>query len=71
MKRSHAESAVKRHYPLFMWTQCECCKKDFRREWGWRTMYVKRSIYLCKDCAPTVADVVKVINKLTAGNFSR
>ena len=47
------------HYSIFSWEQCAACKKDFRREWGWRFLgppYIGGAghwYYLCKACAPS------------------
>ena len=40
------------HYGLFFWKECFFCKKDFRRESGFRfQMQVDRPwVYSCGDC---------------------
>jgi hypothetical protein len=61
MKRDHVSlpAEVFRSFPIFFWVQCACCKKDFRREKGWRWLsgpYVNgagRWKYICSECAPT------------------
>lgn len=46
-------------FPLFFWYQCNKCKKEFRRERGWRALDVPvhslaYTVYhLCNSCAPT------------------
>ena len=48
-----------KHYSLFFWYQCCSCKKEFRREKGWRGLtgpyYGGSGVwrYLCKTCAPS------------------
>lgn len=61
MKRKHKqvyERPLYRHYGLFIWRQCSCCKEDFRREKGFRFLVgpffngMRRWLYLCGSCAP-------------------
>ena len=52
-------NALYRCWPMLFWRRCCGCKKEFRREWGWRaitppyggTMGTER--FLCQRCAPT------------------
>ena len=43
----------------FLWTKCEVCQKEFRRESGWRLVryihpdYYKLPVYICGRCCPT------------------
>jgi hypothetical protein len=52
-------------YPRFFWKYCEKCKKEFRREWGWRAnlvfMETRYDEYVCAECAPTKLDAAKII----------
>lgn len=46
-------------FPLFFWYQCNKCKKEFRREKGWRALdlpvknHMHTVYHLCNSCAPT------------------
>lgn len=62
MKREYIkqyEHGIYKHYGLFFWQQCSCCKKDFRREKGFRFLTgpfcngVGHWEYLCEKCAPS------------------
>lgn len=49
-------------FPLLFWYTCTKCKKEFRREKGWRGLTgpwlsgVGQWRYLCRECAPTRED---------------
>jgi hypothetical protein len=72
---------VKREQPLwkqrqvatlvnpFFWTLCEVCRKEFRREAGWRLRRYAFSIdgantehvYACAECCPTEHEAYAVL----------
>lgn len=57
MKKDETPS-VSRCVPIFIWEKCDKCKKEFRREKGWKNYggpYVNnigQFRYLCQDCGP-------------------
>lgn len=73
MKRemSCIDKSVKRHYSFFFWELCISCKKEFRRENGFRFElgpYFDRSgmgiptgttYHLCGEYAPTVESALE------------
>ena len=52
--------------PLFKWRQCCKCGYEFRREIGWQFINgpffngAGKWYYICKDCAPTEKDAIKI-----------
>ncbi len=56
------EHGIFRTFPLFSWLKCDSCKKEFRRELGWRYLsgpfHGRSGIwkYVCKDCVPSKED---------------
>lgn len=63
-KLDRAVSSIKERTPRWFWTQCEECVGDFKHE----SMFYfhvdgirgdSRRRYLCKECCPTVADVLE------------
>lgn len=74
MKREYIKQydhGIYKHYGLFFWQRCSCCKKDFRREKGFRFLTglffngAGRWRYLCQKCAPSksVANEYAVLGK--------
>ena len=53
---------VYRTWPLFYWRECDCCGKEFRREWGWHFLAgpwlngIGHRYYLCRTCAATLEE---------------
>lgn len=50
------EGGVYPHYSYFEWYKCDKCKKEFRREAGYRLLIGAghgRCIYLCSTCCPS------------------
>jgi len=45
-------------WPWLFWNLCAACKREFRREWGWRVLHGPicggqyRESYVCGACAP-------------------
>lgn len=63
MKRK-AKSRAKDTYSiwtLFEWLFCELCKKEFRRERGWRVHLRRNStpLYVCNTCASSALEAEK------------
>ena len=62
-------TSVNKTWPIFSWEFCVVCKKEFRREWGWRHItygYRAKWNYVCCECCLTeqeVLDAVKVYVK--------
>ncbi len=53
-------------WPIFSWENCVVCKKDFRREYGWRHIVCRyRSVirYVCLGCCPTKDDALDAVEK--------
>ena len=66
MKRKHLDPGVykiRKIFNLFFWDQCEICKHDFRREFGWEVTHrwSDQTIYVCGSCVKDRADVLNVI----------
>ena len=66
LAKKKSGSGAFRIFLMFKWVQCDMCKEEFRREWGWsfetgpchgRNGGVWRK--LCCVCAPTITDVLK------------
>lgn len=53
------------HYGLFFWRECFFCKKEFRREAGYRfQMQVNRPwVYSCAGCSGSKEDVNENVGK--------
>lgn len=64
MKRSTAQSGIRRIFPLFFWIRCNKCDCEFRRERGWMNITSIKGrhsvLYYCKDCSPTKADAERL-----------
>ncbi len=51
-----------RTWPLLLWRECLSCKREFRREWGWRVLlgpYFNgrgHVAFLCCTCCPSLQD---------------
>lgn len=46
---------VSKTYPIFTWQFCQCCRKEFLREWGWKYVYafgvrIACYHYICHAC---------------------
>lgn len=54
--------------PWFVWRECRVCKKEFRRERGWRMIGPPicggraSEFYLCGECAATEKDAIRIGN---------
>ena len=61
MKRTPKKHyCVIRTYPLLFWRKCVKCKREFRREWGWKYETGNYNQYICSACAPTI-DVAETL----------
>ena len=55
---------VKKIWPIFFWTYCECCQRDFKKEYGWKILPGCFSkMYMCCDCCPTEEDVRYILDE--------
>ncbi len=56
------------HFGLLVWRECQSCKKEFVREWGWSKLcgpFVNgfgKWKFVCKQCCPNKKDADKVFN---------
>jgi len=57
-----------RTFPLFNWYKCCRCGLEFRYECGWRFLsgpfygHLADTRYICRSCAPTKKDAIKIAN---------
>lgn len=62
-KREVVRWVIKRIWPIFSWKYCDCCKKEFRREHGWKChdafFGMCKDKYYCGNCVLTEKDVLK------------
>ncbi len=59
-------ASVAKTWPIFSWEFCVACKKEFRREWGWRHTthgYNTKWNYVCCECCTTEDEVLDVVEK--------
>lgn len=69
MKRERRELELTRINPWFFWETCVECRKEFRREKGWRVFggpfYGGQGTfrYLCSTCAPTEEKAIEIFTK--------
>lgn len=51
---------IKKFWNLMKWNRCNKCKKEFRREAGWRVdafmIGFPYEIEVCRECCPTILD---------------
>ena len=73
MKRNAYQITVKKIYPLLFWQDCDICKMQFRREYGFKVRertvdkkasQVDRSFYFCNSCAANEAQALKALEIL-------
>ncbi len=59
-------TSVNKTWPIFSWEFCVVCKKEFRREWGWRHItygYRAKWNYVCCECCPTEDNALDTVEK--------
>lgn len=57
-KRTRFENkhGVSKHYSLFSWKLCKFCKKEFRRESGYKWLWgIDTYIYSCESCVASIS----------------
>ncbi len=68
MKRKPVDSRLRlisAIWPIFQWQYCMACRREFRREWGWKRQAVRMPIFnqydcLCAKCCPAKEDFASV-----------
>ncbi len=68
MKREPVDSRLKlisATWPVFKWQYCMACRREFRREWGWKRQGIITAAFsqvdcLCAKCCPTKQDFASV-----------
>lgn len=66
MKRLPINNNIKKIKTLFKWIKCDKCGYEFRREYIWEVILLKRKVddviihfikYVCLNCCTTLEDV--------------
>ena len=70
MQREHKKNyknGISTHFSLFKWEQCCNCKKDFRREKGFKFVVgpvyrgIGKPYFICSKCAPTFKKATEIV----------
>lgn len=73
MKRNPYQVTVKKIYPLLFWQDCDICKMQFRREYGFkvrehtvdkRAFQIDHSFYFCNSCAANEAQALVALGSM-------
>lgn len=62
----HRRAVMKRCWPWFFWRACELCDREFRREYGWRSIcHYPGGAYeiatVCAACCPTEPEAYEAL----------
>lgn len=72
-KKKYKSKKIRKTFP-FRWKLCSECKNKFKLEWMWKARLItytrflcllkhKTSLYMCKECAPTIYDAENTLPK--------
>ncbi|OSA89069.1 UNVERIFIED_ORG: hypothetical protein B2H98_14000 [Clostridium botulinum] len=72
-KKDNSYPRVKKYYSILLWKECRFCKKEFKRENGYKIINLKKckrsdeyplyTSYCCSKCANSIEEVKTKLKK--------
>lgn len=64
MIREIKKYKIKKIYPRFLWTKCDKCRKEFKKQDGWKVIYKNGTIVtVCNECAKTESKLIDLVEE--------